>query len=373
MADAGLTKSTDIDTTVREIDFVTRFNQSWDALREILGIMRPVKKESGTKLTAKKATVALRDGSVGEGEVIPASKAKVTEIDLGSISIKKYKKEVSIEAIDEKGYENAIQKTDDEFLNELQSVVMDDFYSYLVEYGAKKVTSTTFQKAVAMAKGNVVHKWKEMHKSTTAVIAFCNDLDAYEYLGDANITTQVQFGIEYLENFLGMERLILSADIPSGLVVATPAENIVNYYVDPSDSSFARAGMIYRTDGDTNLIGFHVQGDYDTAVSKSFALMGNRIIAEYVDGIVLSSFKPSVYVDRTKAAIQAGDTLQLTGTTTNTSETITWSSSDSEIASVTSGGLVSGVAAGTAVITASITDDGVTYSDSCEVQVIANP
>ena len=42
MAKANLTKVANIDAAAREIDFVTRFGTSWDSLREILGIMRPI-------------------------------------------------------------------------------------------------------------------------------------------------------------------------------------------------------------------------------------------------------------------------------------------------------------------------------------------
>ena len=39
--------------------------------------------------------------------------------------------------------------------------------------------------------------------------------------------------------------------------------------------------------GETNLIGFHVQGNYGTAVGESFALMGMALWAEYLDGIAV--------------------------------------------------------------------------------------
>lgn len=68
--------------------------------------------------------------------------------------------------------------------------------------------------------------------------------------------------------------LLSDEEIPRGRVIATPVENIVLYYVDPSTSDFARAGLVYTTDGETNLIGFHVEGNYHTAVSESFAIMG---------------------------------------------------------------------------------------------------
>ena len=39
----NLTKTANIDVTAREIDFVSRFQDNWEALRDILGIMRPIK------------------------------------------------------------------------------------------------------------------------------------------------------------------------------------------------------------------------------------------------------------------------------------------------------------------------------------------
>ena len=196
----NITLNNDIAVTVREVDFVTRFATQWEHLRDIMGIMRPIKKQAGTKLTSKYATVTLEDGNVGEGETIPYSHATVQEKEYATISIKKYAKAVSIEAIDAKDYENAVQRTDDEFLNELQSVVVDDFYTY-IQTGTLKSTESSFQMALAMAQGRVRDKWKKMHKGITAVVGFCNILDAYSYLGAANITVQTQFGMDYIENF----------------------------------------------------------------------------------------------------------------------------------------------------------------------------
>ena len=74
------TTTTQITTEVKELDFVTRFEQTWEALREILGIMRPVRKTPGTKLVASKAEIVLQDGNVAEGDEVPLSQAKVTPV-----------------------------------------------------------------------------------------------------------------------------------------------------------------------------------------------------------------------------------------------------------------------------------------------------
>lgn len=43
-AKENVTISTQFATSAREVDFVTRFNDNWDALRTILGIMRPIRR-----------------------------------------------------------------------------------------------------------------------------------------------------------------------------------------------------------------------------------------------------------------------------------------------------------------------------------------
>ena len=75
----NLIKSADINVTAREIDFVTRFARNWEHLREIMGIMRPIRKAPGTILKSKYAEGTLQSGTVREGETIPYSKFTVNE------------------------------------------------------------------------------------------------------------------------------------------------------------------------------------------------------------------------------------------------------------------------------------------------------
>jgi len=281
-----LTMSANIAVTAREVDFVTRFARNWDSLREILGIMRPIKKENGTELKSKSASITLQNGNVGEGEEIPYSLASVTEKTYDKIKLEKYAKAVSVEAVADKGAEAAIQMTDEAFLNELQGNILDRFYTYL-KTGTLTSTETTFQMAVAMSIGKVIDKFKKMRRNTTNIVVFVNTLDAYKYLGAAELSVQTAFGINYIQNFMGAQTLILSSEIEEGKVIATPADNIVLYYVDPSNSGFEQLGLEYTVDGETNLIGFHANGDYRHAVGESYALMGLTLFAEYIDAIAV--------------------------------------------------------------------------------------
>lgn len=272
----------------REVDFVTRFGRNWDALRDIIGITRPIVKAPGTTLKSYNASVTLADGAVAEGEEIPYSLAKVEPVALADLTIEKYAKAVSIEAVNNYGAEIAVQRTDDAFLTELQSHVMGKFYTFL-QTGTLTGYSGTFQLAVSMAIGRVKDKFKKIHRDVTRIAVFVNTLDVYTYLGSANITVQNANGMSYIQNFLGADVIILSSEIPQGKVIATPAENIVLYYVDPANSDFARLGLDYTVQGVTNLIGFHANGDYTHAVGESFALLGMVLWAEYLDGIAVET------------------------------------------------------------------------------------
>lgn len=79
---------------------------------------------------------------------------------------------------------------------------------------------------------------------------------------------------------------------------------------------------------------------------------------------------PDLTLDRANVTLDEGEKAQLTAKTTPAGQTVTWTTSDSEVATV-SNGEITGVAGGTAVITASMTYEDVTYSDTCNVTVEA--
>ena len=274
--------------TAREDDFVTRFTDNWNALTDIMGIMRPIRKTPGTTLVTYKASVALEDGAVPAGAVIPYSKATIEKVGFETLTIEKYARAVPIEDVEKYGAAIAVEKSDDAFLTELQNKVLTRFYTFL-KTGTLTSTEPTWQRALAMAKGKVIDKFNQMSKTATEIVGFANVLDFYDYLGDKDITVQTMFGLTYVKNFLGYSTLFLLSDphVERGTVIALPVENIDLYYIDPGDSEFGQLGLNYTVQGNTNLIGFHAGGNYSTAVGESFAIMGMTLWAEYLDGIAV--------------------------------------------------------------------------------------
>jgi uncharacterized protein YjdB len=74
-------------------------------------------------------------------------------------------------------------------------------------------------------------------------------------------------------------------------------------------------------------------------------------------------------LNKANVSLTAGDKEKLVATTYPAGETVTWTSSNTDVATVSATGEITAVAAGTATITATMTVDTVDYSDTCAVTV----
>ena len=83
------------------------------------------------------------------------------------------------------------------------------------------------------------------------------------------------------------------------------------------------------------------------------------------------SATPSIYLDKHSLTVAKNGTASLVATTVPAGATVTWSSSSGSVASVSNGTITAGSSAGNTIITASITQSGVTYNDTCTVVVTA--
>lgn len=288
--------STDL-TAAREIDYVQRFTNEVGILKDILGVSRVEVHEAGTKITAKKADVTLNDTPVGEGEEIPYNEVDYTDVEVGTLTWDKQAIGVSMESIAKRGYAGAVQSADDNMLYKQRANIVKRFVDFiqtgtLTPTVEEAATITTFQMGVAYAQGLVQQRWEDMNLGTAGVIGFVNTLDAFKYLGAAQITVQEAFGMQYIENFMGYSKLFLTSRMPANKIVALPEQNTVLYHIDATDNDFSKAGFEFRTDGQDNLIAVHVEGNHKTMVSELTTVSGIGIYAEYLDGIAVVEVNP---------------------------------------------------------------------------------
>lgn len=278
-----------IQAQAQEINAVAKFESDLHNLlallqKEDVSVMAP-----GTAYKIHKASGTLSTATVAEGALIPDSGIAMDDGTVVVLEFGKYRNLVPIEKIAKNGYSTAVGGSTRSMVKQAQGKVRKAIIDGMDATGIVEVevaAATTFQARIAKAAGKVAAAFED---EVYSPIFFANTEDAFGYLGTANITVQTAFGLTYVENFMGYSALFLlpASQIARNVVIATPVENINLYYIDPSDSDFARLGLEYTTQGETNLIGFHAQGNYSTAVGESYALMGMALWAEYLDGIAV--------------------------------------------------------------------------------------
>ena len=128
--DANMQKAADF-AKVSAVDFAARFETNINQLAELLGITRRIEKKPGQVVKTYKVTGKLEDGNVAEGEVIPLSKYKTEVGEIFELKLKKWRKQTSYEAINDKGYEQAVEDTDAKMLRDVQESIRKDFFDFL--------------------------------------------------------------------------------------------------------------------------------------------------------------------------------------------------------------------------------------------------
>jgi hypothetical protein len=351
---------------VREIDFVRQFEHtSLAKLLEAIGVTRRIAMMDGTTLYMYKTTGTLQNGSVPEGEIIPLSEYETTKTPVGEITLKKWRKAATAEAIKKSGYEAAVRETDTALLRDVYADVRNTLFGFINgdNTGAVTAGGVDLQSALADAWGQLQVKFED---DPVEAVYFVNPLDASKYLGAAQITTQNTFGMNYIEDFLGLGTVIMSARIPKGTFVATAKQNFIMYYLTMGGDV---ATAFNLTTSDLEYIG--INSGYATnerAQIESLIMDGIQILVEYAEGVVKGRIGNSVQLNSHSGTIAIAGTKTLTAATVPEGETVTWSSSDTDVATV-SNGVVTGVAAGTATITASITVSGKSYTDTATITV----
>jgi hypothetical protein len=127
--------------------------------------------------------------------------------------------------------------------------------------------------------------------------------------------------------------------------------------------------------------GFSVDVAYVVAYNSAPASVANPIIKAEIASratdqplgmpVYVSNLNEaaSIVLNKATTTIASGSNETLVATTAPNQYVVTWASSDNAVASVDQSGKVTGVSAGTATITASISVYGVTYTAECEVTI----
>ena len=316
-------------TKVREVDFVERFTGSiLNKLIEALGVTRKVPMMEGTSLYVYKTTGTLQSGEVPEGEIIPLSQYERTKTQIGEITIKKWRKAVTAEAIKKSGYNEAVNETDKKMLSDIQTGIRSDFFGFLNGLDGTVVGASTLQAVLAKTWGQLQVLFEN---DAVEVVHFMNPLTIADYLATATISMQTAFGMNYIEDFLGMGTVIMNSQIPVGHVISTAKENIIMYYLT-MNGEVAQAFNL--TADETGYIGVHSSQTDNRAQLEILAMSGIQFLVEYADGVVLGQIDStptlgSLTVTSEASATTSGKTaITVSGYNPGTGETLKYKVAD---------------------------------------------
>lgn len=268
---------------VREVDFVNRFSRfSLAKLREALGVTRTIPMMEGTTMYVYKTTGTLQSGSVPEGEIIPLSQYERTKTPVGEITLKKWRKATTAEAIKKSGLNEAVAQTDAKMLQDVQKGIRTEFFDFLKGIDGTVVGASTLQAVLAKSWGKLQVLFED---DAVEAVHFINPLTIADYLSTATITTQTAFGMNYVEDFLGLGTVVMYSGIPQGVVYSTAKENLILYYLTMS-GDVARAFDL--TTDETGYIGIK-SGDANNARAQveTLIMSGIQFLVEYADGVVV--------------------------------------------------------------------------------------
>lgn len=269
---------------VREVDFVQQFTHtSLAKLIEVLGVTKKIPMMEGTTMYMYTTSGELQSGAVDEGDIIPLSKYEQTKTAIGEIKLSKHRKAITAEAIKKSGLQTALVETDTAMLRDIQKDIRKSFFDFLNGEitGSSTATGTGLQAALANAWGQLQIKFED---DTAQAVYFVNPADMADYLGSANITMQTAFGMNYIENFLGLGTVVMTSQVEKGKFVATAKENIVMYYLTMGGDV---ATAFELTTDETGYIG--IKSGYqneERAQIETLVIDGINFFVEYGAGVV---------------------------------------------------------------------------------------
>ena len=276
---------------VREVDFVSQFtHNSLAKLIEVLGVTRKIPLMEGTTMYTYTTSGTLQSGTVAEGDIIPLSQYATNKTAVGEITLKKWRKAVSAEAIKKSGYDAAQRDTDTALMRDVQKSIRTDFFTFLngTITGSTTATGVGLQAALANAWGKLQVQFED---DTAEAVYFVNPTDMAAYLGGAQISTQTAFGMNYVEDFLGLGTVIMTSRVTAGTFVATAKENLILYYLTMNGDVAQAFGL---TADELGYVG--IKSGYpneERAQIESLVMSGIQFLVEYAAGVIKGTITAS--------------------------------------------------------------------------------
>jgi len=207
------------------IDKAYGLRDSVRKLTEALGIQDVQPLSEGTTIKIYKTEKVNTPEQVAEGEVVALTKIRRVLHQTIVVTLEKFRKTTTAEAIARSGFSKSVNDTDDKLISEIGIGIKKAFFTMLKTGTGTATKGANLQAACAQLWGALQTGFEDVEVEGQTVF-FVNPLDAANYLASAAITVQTAFGLTYVKNFLGMGTLIISKEVAQGAPIATVSDNL---------------------------------------------------------------------------------------------------------------------------------------------------
>lgn len=281
---ANTIETTDVAPAI-SIDLVNNLEKNIGSLMELLGVtdLQPI--AEGNTIKVYSTSVGTIPAQVAEGDEIPLTEVKLVEGTPFTMTLKKYRKLVTAEAIQKVGRERAIYNTDRALIGAIRGDIKSDFFTALGTGSGTAEAGTNLQSQLAQNWGAMQTFFKDY--GDVNPVHFVNPLDVADYLGAHQITVEERFGFRYVEDFMGLGTVIFAPEVTEKTVISTAQENLRGYYV-PANGS---VGQEFELETDeTGMVGITHGRVLERASIQSLIMTGVRFFPEVAGGVITGTF-----------------------------------------------------------------------------------
>lgn len=267
---------------IKSIDFVNQFSKNINDLLKLLGVSRRQELTNDLKIQTYKWTATVDATNPAEGETIPLSQMVRAKAAAYEVAWFKKRRSVSAEAIARFGADMAINEADTRLMREIQNGIKTSFFDFLKKNPTKN-KGAGLQGALAQAWAKIA-EFNEFEGSP--IVSFVSPLDVADYLGGAGVGANASnvFGLTLLQNFLGMQNVIVMPGVPQGKIYTTAVENLVFAALNVAASDLG--GLFADFTDETGLIAVSRDKVLNNLTYESVFFGANVLFAEIPEGVV---------------------------------------------------------------------------------------
>ena len=269
----------------QDVELNRMYDQEVQEFITLLSINEPQVQTAGTAIYQYSIT-GTPVAATTEGDEIPLSKYTETKGDPYIVTIRNYRKLTTQKAIQNSGYEHAVNRTDRELMKDLRIATVQQLFSALDADGVTTATGADFKKALVNANSALVTAMEQAGDTIRMPVFFVNRQDYADYVGANDVHNDGSgnvFGMTYIQNLAGINGIVMQTSrVESGTIFATDTQNL-HLYV-PDYGATANGGLEYQI-SDLGVISTHHAPSYERAGVQTFVNAGLMVIPEFVNYI----------------------------------------------------------------------------------------